>query len=44
MTGRSTRRGKRQIMAILAEPSRVELLNQLRVPTLVVHGTTRCCR
>ncbi|WP_369990051.1 alpha/beta fold hydrolase [Pseudomonas xanthosomatis] len=30
---------KRQIMAILAEPSRVELLNQLRVPTLVVHGT-----
>lgn len=31
--------GKRQIMAILAEPSRVELLNGLRVPTLVVHGT-----
>ncbi|MDR2305854.1 MAG: alpha/beta fold hydrolase [Paucimonas sp.] len=30
---------KRQIIAILAEPSRVELLNQLRVPTLVVHGT-----
>jgi acetyl esterase/lipase len=30
---------KRQIMAILAEPSRVTLLNQLRVPTLVVHGT-----
>ena len=30
---------KRQIMAILAEPSRVELLNQLRGPTLVVHGT-----
>ncbi|KTC20345.1 alpha/beta hydrolase [Pseudomonas marginalis ICMP 9505] len=30
---------KRQIMAILAEPSRVPLLNQLRVPTLVVHGT-----
>ncbi|MHC6224332.1 alpha/beta fold hydrolase [Pseudomonas sp. X10] len=30
---------ERQIMAILAEPSRVELLNQLRVPTLVVHGT-----
>ncbi|MCF4995984.1 alpha/beta fold hydrolase [Pseudomonas syringae] len=30
---------KRQIMAILAEPSRVALLNQLRVPTLVVHGT-----
>ncbi|TDF81674.1 alpha/beta fold hydrolase [Pseudomonas sp. H9] len=31
--------GKRQIMAILAEPSRVELLNNLRLPTLVVHGT-----
>ncbi|MCO8164530.1 alpha/beta fold hydrolase [Pseudomonas sp. 21LCFQ02] len=30
---------KRQIAAILAEPSRVELLNRLRVPTLVVHGT-----
>lgn len=30
---------KRQIMAILAEPSRVALLNRLRVPTLVVHGT-----
>jgi pimeloyl-ACP methyl ester carboxylesterase len=30
---------KRQIMAILAEPSRVALLNQLQVPTLVVHGT-----
>ncbi|MNJ62904.1 Non-heme chloroperoxidase [compost metagenome] len=30
---------KRQIMAILAEPSRVELLNNLRLPTLVVHGT-----
>lgn len=30
---------KRQIMAILAEPSRVPLLNQLRVPALVVHGT-----
>ena len=30
---------KRQIMAILAEPSRVELLNHLRLPTLVVHGT-----
>ncbi|MDO7902027.1 alpha/beta fold hydrolase [Pseudomonas sp. K1(2024)] len=30
---------KRQIMAILAEPSRVQLLNRLRVPTLVVHGT-----
>ncbi|MNC67158.1 Non-heme chloroperoxidase [compost metagenome] len=26
-------------MAILAEPSRVELLNSLRLPTLVVHGT-----
>lgn len=30
---------KRQIMAILAEPSRVELLNRLRLPALVVHGT-----
>ncbi len=30
---------QRQILAILAEPSRVELLNRLRVPTLVVHGT-----
>ncbi|MDH0748582.1 alpha/beta fold hydrolase [Pseudomonas sp. GD03842] len=30
---------KRQILAILAEPSRVALLNRLRVPTLVVHGT-----
>ncbi|QIH10493.1 MULTISPECIES: alpha/beta hydrolase [Pseudomonas] len=30
---------KRQIMAILAEPSRVAMLKQLRVPTLVVHGT-----
>lgn len=30
---------QRQIMAILAEPSRVALLNRLRVPTLVVHGT-----
>lgn len=30
---------KRQIMAILAEPSRVALLKQLRVPALVVHGT-----
>jgi pimeloyl-ACP methyl ester carboxylesterase len=30
---------QRQIMAIMAEPSRVALLNQLRVPTLVVHGT-----
>lgn len=30
---------KRQILAILAEPSRVELLDRLRLPTLVVHGT-----
>ncbi|WP_397451656.1 alpha/beta fold hydrolase [Pseudomonas sp. NA-150] len=30
---------KRQILAILAEPSRVALLDHLRVPTLVVHGT-----
>ncbi|MFQ6576075.1 alpha/beta hydrolase [Pseudomonas sp. UM16] len=30
---------ERQIMAILAEPSRVALLNRLHVPTLVVHGT-----
>ncbi|AYC33879.1 alpha/beta hydrolase [Pseudomonas cavernae] len=30
---------QRQILAILAEPSRVDLLNRLRVPTLVVHGT-----
>lgn len=30
---------KRQIMAILAEPSRVELLDKLRLPTLVIHGT-----
>ncbi|MDP3816753.1 alpha/beta fold hydrolase [Pseudomonas sp.] len=30
---------QRQLLAILAEPSRVELLNRLRVPTLVVHGT-----
>ncbi len=27
------------MLAILAEPSRVELLERLRVPTLVVHGT-----
>ncbi len=27
------------MLAILAEPSRVELLNRLNVPTLVVHGT-----
>ncbi|MDX5373095.1 MAG: alpha/beta fold hydrolase [Pseudomonadaceae bacterium] len=30
---------QRQILAILAEQSRVELLNRLRLPTLVVHGT-----
>jgi pimeloyl-ACP methyl ester carboxylesterase len=30
---------QRQLLAILAEPSRVALLNRLRVPTLVVHGT-----
>ncbi|MHA6492888.1 alpha/beta fold hydrolase [Pseudomonas borbori] len=30
---------ERQLLAILAEPSRVDLLNRLRVPTLVVHGT-----
>jgi pimeloyl-ACP methyl ester carboxylesterase len=30
---------QRQLLAILAEPSRVELLNRLQVPTLVVHGT-----
>jgi len=30
---------QRQLLAILAEPSRVEMLNRLRVPTLVVHGT-----
>ncbi|MFC5697325.1 alpha/beta fold hydrolase [Pseudomonas sp. GCM10022186] len=30
---------QRQMLAILAEPSRVDLLNRLRVPTLVVHGT-----
>jgi len=30
---------KRQILAILAEPSRVALLDSLRVPALVVHGT-----
>lgn len=29
----------RQIIAVLAEPSRVELLDRLQVPTLVVHGT-----
>lgn len=30
---------ERQLLAILAEPSRVEMLNRLQVPTLVVHGT-----
>ena len=30
---------QRQLLAILAESSRVELLNRLKVPTLVVHGT-----
>ncbi|TBU95583.1 alpha/beta hydrolase [Pseudomonas dryadis] len=30
---------ERQLLAILAEPSRVDLLNRLQVPTLVVHGT-----
>ena len=30
---------QRQLLAILAESSRVELLNRLSVPTLVVHGT-----
>lgn len=30
---------QRQMLAVLAEPSRVELLNRLHVPTLVVHGT-----
>ncbi|WP_394561242.1 alpha/beta fold hydrolase [Aquipseudomonas alcaligenes] len=30
---------QRQILAILAEPSRVALLERLHVPTLVVHGT-----
>nr|WP_294975876.1 alpha/beta hydrolase [uncultured Pseudomonas sp.] len=30
---------QRQLLAILAEPSRVALLNRLDVPTLVVHGT-----
>ena len=29
---------QRQLLAILAESSRVELLNRLTVPTLVVHG------
>ncbi|MNZ26435.1 3-oxoadipate enol-lactonase 2 [compost metagenome] len=30
---------QRQLLAILAEPSRVELLNRLDLPTLVIHGT-----
>jgi pimeloyl-ACP methyl ester carboxylesterase len=30
---------QRQMLAILAEPSRVDLLNRLNVPTLVIHGT-----
>ncbi|MBM7060442.1 alpha/beta hydrolase [Pseudomonas sp. UL073] len=30
---------QRQLLAILAEPSRVALLERLQVPTLVVHGT-----
>ena len=30
---------ERQLLAILAEGSRVDLLNRLQVPTLVVHGT-----
>lgn len=30
---------ERQLLAILAETSRVDLLNRLQVPTLVVHGT-----
>ncbi|MFZ3184173.1 MAG: alpha/beta hydrolase [Pseudomonas sp.] len=30
---------ERQLLAILAEPSRVELLKRLQVPTLVIHGT-----
>jgi len=30
---------KRQILAVLAEPSRVALLERLHQPTLVVHGT-----
>ncbi|MBC9249986.1 alpha/beta hydrolase [Pseudomonas alcaligenes] len=30
---------QRQILAVLAEPSRVALLDRLRLPTLVVHGT-----
>lgn len=30
---------ERQLLAILAEPSRVEMLRRLQVPTLVIHGT-----
>ncbi|UVE18812.1 alpha/beta fold hydrolase [Pseudomonas sp. LS44] len=30
---------QRQLLAVLAEPSRVALLDRLQVPTLVVHGT-----
>lgn len=30
---------QRQMLAIIAEPSRVDMLNRLKVPTLVVHGT-----
>lgn len=30
---------ERQLLAILAEPSRVELLKRLQLPTLVIHGT-----
>jgi pimeloyl-ACP methyl ester carboxylesterase len=30
---------QRQLLAILAEPSRVDLLNRLNLPTLVIHGT-----
>lgn len=30
---------QRHLLAILAEPSRVPLLERLRVPTLVIHGT-----
>ena len=30
---------ERQLLAIMAEPSRVELLRRLQVPTLVIHGT-----
>ncbi|MFT5781521.1 MAG: pimeloyl-ACP methyl ester carboxylesterase [Pseudomonas sp.] len=30
---------ERQLLAILAEPSRVPLLKRLQIPTLVIHGT-----